>query len=102
MPWSSGIELSNRAFENYYPDFTRIVDLIFSSYAALLLSIFYRQVLVFPGCFTEVVCVSSNEPACDPVIIGATMFIGKTVHESVNALTLEDEKRTAACPVFRC
>ena len=58
--------------------------------------------VVFPGCFTEVVGVSSNEPACDPVFIGATMFIGKTVHESVNVLTLEDKKSTASCPVFIC
>ncbi|GFY51218.1 VPS35 endosomal protein sorting factor-like, partial [Trichonephila inaurata madagascariensis] len=33
------------------------------------------------------------ETTCDPVIINAAMFICKTIHDSVNALTLDDEKR---------
>ncbi|TKC48687.1 hypothetical protein EI555_006864, partial [Monodon monoceros] len=37
-----------------------------------------------------------QEPTKDPVILNALLHICKTMHDSVNALTLEDEKRMLA------
>ncbi|MEJ1273914.1 VPS35 endosomal protein sorting factor like [Cricetulus griseus] len=47
-------------------------------------------------CIMEAFIKHQQEPTKDPVILNALMHICKTMHDSVNALTLEDEKRMLA------
>lgn len=47
-------------------------------------------------CIMEAFIKHQQEPTKDPVILNALLHICKTMHDSVNALTLEDEKRTLA------
>uniref|UniRef100_A0A8C3F043 VPS35 endosomal protein-sorting factor-like n=1 Tax=Corvus moneduloides TaxID=1196302 RepID=A0A8C3F043_CORMO len=47
-------------------------------------------------CIMESFIKHQQESTKDPVILNALLHICKTMHDSVNALTLEDEKRTLA------
>ncbi|XP_010135879.1 PREDICTED: UPF0505 protein C16orf62-like, partial [Buceros rhinoceros silvestris] len=47
-------------------------------------------------CIMESFIKQQQETTKDPVILNALLHICKTMHDSVNALTLEDEKRTLA------
>ncbi|KAK2097634.1 VPS35 endosomal protein-sorting factor-like [Saguinus oedipus] len=44
-------------------------------------------------CIMEAFIKHQQEPTKDPVILNALLHVCKTMHDSVNALTLEDEKR---------
>uniref|UniRef100_A0A670K056 VPS35 endosomal protein-sorting factor-like n=1 Tax=Podarcis muralis TaxID=64176 RepID=A0A670K056_PODMU len=47
-------------------------------------------------CIMEAFIKHQLEPTKDPVILNALLHVCKTMHDSVNALTLEDEKRMLA------
>ncbi|XP_015745691.1 UPF0505 protein C16orf62-like [Python bivittatus] len=47
-------------------------------------------------CIMEAFIKHQQESTKDPVILNALLHVCKTMHDSVNALTLEDEKRTLA------
>lgn len=38
-------------------------------------------------------CSGSEQKTCDPVVINALMFLCTVLHDSVNALTVDDERR---------
>ena len=107
------MKLPDRAFENLYPQLTRVVDrilahmhdfsIVFSMDKFLpFIDILQKESVRVDGSklITEAFVRYQIESTCSPVIIVAALFICKTIHVSVNALILEGEKRTMACPVF--
>ncbi|KAK6187960.1 hypothetical protein SNE40_005876 [Patella caerulea] len=108
----------DRAYEDFYPQLLSIVSKIlvhqhdFSLLFALdkfmpLLDMFQRESVKVEACRTvaESFFKYQTETTNDPIVINAMMFICKTLHDSVNALTLEDEKRVicnAICGFIRC
>ncbi|GIY19382.1 VPS35 endosomal protein-sorting factor-like [Caerostris darwini] len=96
----------NRAFEHHYPQLTRIVDrilahmhdfsIIFSMDKFLpFLDMLQKESVKVDVCkvIMDAFMRYQVETTSDPVIINAAMFICKTIHDSVNALTIDDEKR---------
>lgn len=96
----------DRAFENHYPQLMRVVDRILAhihDFAVLFtmdhflpfLDMFQKENVKVDVCkmIMEAFIKYQVEPTSDPVIVNAIMFICKTMHDSVTALTLEDEKR---------
>ncbi|XP_042908545.1 VPS35 endosomal protein-sorting factor-like isoform X2 [Parasteatoda tepidariorum] len=98
--------LLDRAFEQHYPQLTKVVDrillhihdfsVIFSMDKFLpFLDMLQKDSVKVDVCknILEAFMRYQQETTCDPVIVNAAMFICKTIHDSVNALTLEDERR---------
>lgn len=95
----------NKAFENYYPQLQNIVEKIvghtqdFESLLAMdnflpLIDLFHKESIKVEVCKTVIEGLSAqNGPITDPIIINALMFIARIMHDSVSALTVEDEKR---------
>ncbi|KAK3583633.1 hypothetical protein CHS0354_039460 [Potamilus streckersoni] len=96
----------DRAFEDFYPQLQSIVSKILSHVHDFSMLFSLDKFLPFIDMFqkeTAKVEVCKNiveaftkyqvETTTDPVIINAMMFICKTLHDSVNALTLDDERR---------
>ncbi|KAK7112793.1 hypothetical protein V1264_012185 [Littorina saxatilis] len=99
----------DRAFEDHYPRLQSIVSKIlthmkdFSQLFSLdkflpFLDMFQRDAIKVEVCKNVLEAFGKHqvETVNDPVVINAMMFLCKTVHDSVNALTLEDEKRVIA------
>ncbi|PSN36151.1 UPF0505 protein [Blattella germanica] len=97
-----------RAYENHYPQLQAVVDKVlthtrdFESLFTMdkflpLLDLFQKESIKVEVCknimdeFTH--SCGLQEPTNDPVITNALMFICRVMHDSVNALTVEDEKR---------
>uniref|UniRef100_A0A8C8RPX2 VPS35 endosomal protein-sorting factor-like n=1 Tax=Pelusios castaneus TaxID=367368 RepID=A0A8C8RPX2_9SAUR len=78
----------DRAFEDAYP---QVKD--YFSFSALL---FLGETSGFLSVFSKMFFRHQQEATKDPVILNALLHVCKTMHDSVNALTLEDEKRTLA------
>ncbi|XP_054717134.1 VPS35 endosomal protein-sorting factor-like [Uloborus diversus] len=98
--------LPDRSFEQHYPQLSRVMDrilshmhdfsIVFSMDKFLpFLDMLQKDAVKVNVCkvIIEAFISYQQETTCDPVIINAAMFICKTIHDSVNALTLEDEKR---------
>ncbi|XP_013393417.1 UPF0505 protein C16orf62 homolog [Lingula anatina] len=96
----------DRAFEDYYPQLQSIVTkvlshihdftLLFSLDKFLpFIDLFQKEIVKVEVCksIMEAFVKYQAEATSDPVIINALMFICKTMHDSVNALTLDDEVR---------
>ncbi|XP_052263042.1 VPS35 endosomal protein-sorting factor-like isoform X1 [Dreissena polymorpha] len=96
----------DRAFEEFYPQLQSIVAKIlvhihdFSTLFALekflpFIDMFQKESVRVDVCKTIAEAFSRYQVTGtnDPVIINAMMFICKTMHDSVNAMTLEDEKK---------
>lgn len=96
----------DRVYEDYYPQLLSVVSKIlshmhnFSTLFALekflpFLDMFQRESVKVEACksIMEAFIKYQIEPTDDPVIINTMMFLSKTIHDSVNALTLDDEKR---------
>ncbi|ESO85799.1 hypothetical protein LOTGIDRAFT_195736 [Lottia gigantea] len=96
----------DRAYEDYYPQLLSVVSkiLVHQHDFSLLFSLekfmpfidmFQRETVKVEACKTVAESFDKYqvESTNDPVVINAMMFICKTMHDSVNALTLEDEKR---------
>uniref|UniRef100_A0A8C2W1E4 VPS35 endosomal protein-sorting factor-like n=1 Tax=Chinchilla lanigera TaxID=34839 RepID=A0A8C2W1E4_CHILA len=99
----------DRAFEDSYPQLQSIIKKViahFHDFSVLFsvekflpfLDMFQKECVRVEVCkhIMEAFIKHQQEPTKDPVILNALLHICKTMHDSVNALTLEDEKRTLA------
>uniref|UniRef100_A0A667YJT7 VPS35 endosomal protein-sorting factor-like n=1 Tax=Myripristis murdjan TaxID=586833 RepID=A0A667YJT7_9TELE len=99
----------DRAFEDAYPQLQSVIRKIltyFHDFSVLFsmerflpfLDMFQKDSVRVEVCrsIMEVFIKHQLEPTRDPVILNAMLHICKTMHDSVNALTLEDEKRSLA------
>ncbi|XP_032559633.1 VPS35 endosomal protein sorting factor-like isoform X1 [Chiroxiphia lanceolata] len=99
----------DRAFEDAYPQLQSIIQkvityiydfsLLFSVEKFLpFLDMFQKESVRVEvcKCIMESFIKHQQESTKDPVILNALLHICKTMHDSVNALTLEDEKRMLA------
>lgn len=99
----------DRAFEDAYPQLQSVIRKIltyFHNFSVLFsmerflpfLDMFQKDSVRVEVCraIMDVFIKHQVEPTRDPVILNAMMHICKTMHDSVNALTLEDEKRSSA------
>uniref|UniRef100_A0A8B9NU01 VPS35 endosomal protein-sorting factor-like n=1 Tax=Apteryx owenii TaxID=8824 RepID=A0A8B9NU01_APTOW len=99
----------DRAFEDAYPQLQSIIQkvityihdfsLLFSVEKFLpFLDMFQKECVRVEvcKCIMEAFIKHQQESTKDPVILNALLHICKTMHDSVNALTLEDEKRMLA------
>ncbi|XP_059682181.1 VPS35 endosomal protein-sorting factor-like isoform X4 [Gavia stellata] len=99
----------DRAFEDAYPQLQSIIhkvityiydfSLLFSVEKFLpFLDMFQKESVRVEvcKCIMESFIKHQQESTKDPVILNALLHICKTMHDSVNALTLEDEKRMLA------
>ncbi|XP_061562437.1 VPS35 endosomal protein-sorting factor-like isoform X2 [Phycodurus eques] len=97
----------DRAFEDAYAQLQSVIRKIlahFYDFAVLFsmerflpfLDMFQKDSVRVEVCrsIMDVFIKHQLEPTRDPVILNAMMHICKTMHDSVNALTLEDEKRS--------
>uniref|UniRef100_A0A3Q2TGY7 VPS35 endosomal protein-sorting factor-like n=1 Tax=Fundulus heteroclitus TaxID=8078 RepID=A0A3Q2TGY7_FUNHE len=99
----------DRAFEDAYPQLQSVIRKIltyFHDFSVLFsmerflpfLDMFQKDSVRVEVCksIMEVFIKHQLEVTRDPVILNAMLHICKTMHDSVNALTLEDEKRSLA------
>ncbi|PNF32010.1 UPF0505 protein C16orf62-like protein [Cryptotermes secundus] len=97
-----------RAYEHHYPQLQAVVNKVlthtrdFESLFTMdkflpLLDLFQKESIKVEVCKSIMDAFTHNnvqqEPTNDPVIINALMFICRVMHDSVNALTVDDEKR---------
>uniref|UniRef100_A0A4X2K9W5 VPS35 endosomal protein-sorting factor-like n=1 Tax=Vombatus ursinus TaxID=29139 RepID=A0A4X2K9W5_VOMUR len=96
----------DRAFEDAYPQLHSIIQKVityFHDFSVLFsvekflpfLDMFQKENIRVEvcKCIMEAFIKHQQEPTKDPVILNALLHVCKTMHDSVNALTLEDEKR---------
>ncbi|CAK9815608.1 VPS35 endosomal protein-sorting factor-like [Anthophora plagiata] len=95
----------NKNFEHYYLQLQNIIEKVisytqdFESLLAMdnflpLIDLFHKESIKVEVCKTIIEGLSAQTgPITDPIIINALMFIAKIMHDSVSALTVEDEKR---------
>ncbi|KAJ6635685.1 VPS35 endosomal protein sorting factor-like [Pseudolycoriella hygida] len=96
----------NRAFENHYAEMHSIVDKVVTyakSFEGLLISDHFLPIIdLFQKESVKLEVCKSIMSACrdksenilnDPVVINALMYICKVLNDTVNALTVEDERR---------
>lgn len=99
----------DRAFENHYTQLGAVVDRILvhvHDFAVLFsidhflpfLDLLQKESVKVDVCknIMDAFLKYQKEVTHDPVIVNALMYICKTMHNSVNALTLEDERRQIA------
>ncbi|XP_063049112.1 VPS35 endosomal protein-sorting factor-like, partial [Engraulis encrasicolus] len=99
----------DRAFEDAYPQLQSVIRKILNYFHDFSVLFSMERFLPFLDMFQKdsvrvEVCRSimenfikhQQEATRDPVILNALMHVCKTMHDSVNSLTLEDEKRSLA------
>nr|DBA20299.1 TPA: hypothetical protein GDO54_016007 [Pyxicephalus adspersus] len=99
----------DRAFENAYPQLQSIITKVIAHFHDFSVLFYVEKFLPFLDmfqkesvrvevckCIMEAFSKHQQEPTKDPVILNALLHVCKTMHDSVNALTLEDEKRKLA------
>uniref|UniRef100_A0A8C5U6R4 VPS35 endosomal protein-sorting factor-like n=1 Tax=Malurus cyaneus samueli TaxID=2593467 RepID=A0A8C5U6R4_9PASS len=99
----------DRAFEDAYPQLQSIIQKVITYIYDFALLFSVEKFLPFLDmfqkesvrvevckCIMESFIKHQQESTKDPVILNALLHICKTMHDSVNALTLEDEKRMLA------
>ncbi|XP_045924541.1 VPS35 endosomal protein-sorting factor-like isoform X1 [Micropterus dolomieu] len=99
----------DRAFEDAYPQLQSVIRKILTYFHDFSILFSMERFLPFLDMFQkdsvrvevcrsimEVFIKHQVEHTRDPVILNAMLHICKTMHDSVNALTLEDEKRSLA------
>ncbi|XP_066185721.1 VPS35 endosomal protein-sorting factor-like isoform X3 [Sylvia atricapilla] len=99
----------DRAFEDAYPQLQSIIQKVITYIYDFALLFSVEKFLPFLDmfqkesvrvevckCIMESFIKHQQESTKDPVILNALLHICKTMHDSVNALTLEDEKRILA------
>ncbi|XP_069503259.1 VPS35 endosomal protein-sorting factor-like isoform X3 [Ambystoma mexicanum] len=99
----------DRAFEDAYPQLKSVIEKViahFQDFAVLFsvekflpfLDMFQKESVRVEvcKCIMDAFIKNQQELTKDPVILNALLHVCKTMHDSVNALTLEDEKRTLA------
>ncbi|CAL1536882.1 unnamed protein product [Lymnaea stagnalis] len=96
----------DRAYEDFYPQLQSVVSkvlahqhdfsLLFSLDKFLtFIDMFQRESIKVEICKCILESFNKHQVTAinDPVVINAMMFLGKIMHDSVDALTLDDEKR---------
>lgn len=58
-----------------------------------LVDLFKQETVKVEVCKNILTSCSSGHRTCDPVVINALMYLCCVLHDSVNALTVEDERR---------
>uniref|UniRef100_A0A670YT69 VPS35 endosomal protein-sorting factor-like n=1 Tax=Pseudonaja textilis TaxID=8673 RepID=A0A670YT69_PSETE len=99
----------DRAFEEAYPQLQSMIQKVITylhDFAILFslekflpfLDMFQKESVRVEvcKCIMQAFIKHQQESTKDPVILNALLHVCKTMHDSVNALTLEDEKRTLA------
>ncbi|KAM3916661.1 VPS35 endosomal protein-sorting factor-like [Leptodactylus fuscus] len=99
----------DRAFEDAYPQLQSIITKVIAHFHDFSVLFSVEKFLPFMDmfqkesvrvevckCIMEAFIKHQQEVTKDPVILNALLHVCKTMHDSVNALTLEDEKRTLA------
>ncbi|XP_077304991.1 VPS35 endosomal protein-sorting factor-like isoform X5 [Lithobates pipiens] len=99
----------DRAFEDAYPQLQSIITTVIAHFHDFSVLFYVEKFLPFLDMFQKEsvrvdVCKSimeafnrnQQEATKDPVMLNALLHVCKTMHDSVNALTLEDEKRMLA------
>ncbi|XP_023584094.1 VPS35 endosomal protein-sorting factor-like [Trichechus manatus latirostris] len=99
----------DRAFEDSYPQLQSIIKKVITHFHDFSVLFSVEKFLPFLDmfqkesvrvevckCIMEAFIKHQHEPTKDPVILNALLHVCKTMHDSVNALTLEDEKRMLA------
>uniref|UniRef100_A0A8C5VKZ5 VPS35 endosomal protein-sorting factor-like n=1 Tax=Microcebus murinus TaxID=30608 RepID=A0A8C5VKZ5_MICMU len=99
----------DRAFEESYPQLQLIIKKVIAHFHDFSVLFSVEKFLPFLDmfqkesvrvevckCIMEAFIKHQQEPTKDPVILNALLHVCKTMHDSVNALTLEDEKRMLA------
>nr|XP_033818832.1 VPS35 endosomal protein sorting factor-like isoform X4 [Geotrypetes seraphini] len=99
----------DRAFEEAYPQLQSIIGKVIAHFHDFSVLFSVEKFLPFLDmfqkesvrvevckCILEAFIKHQQELTKDPVILNALLHVCKTMHDSVNALTLEDEKRTLA------
>ncbi|XP_033107964.1 VPS35 endosomal protein sorting factor-like [Anneissia japonica] len=97
--------LPDRAFEDNYPQLQSVMSKVLShmhDFSILFamdkflpfLDMFQKESVKVEVCknIMEAFARHQTEPTNDPVILNALMFICRTMHDSVTALTIEDER----------
>ncbi|XP_076242977.1 VPS35 endosomal protein-sorting factor-like [Calliopsis andreniformis] len=95
----------NKNFEHYYTQLQSIIEkivvhtqdfeLLFAMDNFLpLIDLFHKETIKVEVCKTIIEGLSAQSGSVtDPIVINALMFIARIMHDSVSALTVEDEKR---------
>nr|CAD7416064.1 unnamed protein product [Timema poppensis] len=96
----------DRAYENHYPQLHAVIDKVlthskdFESLFTMdkflpLLDMFQKESIKVEVCksIMDTFARSQQDQTNDPVITNALMFICRVMHDSVNALSVEDERR---------
>uniref|UniRef100_A0A6Q2WQP3 VPS35 endosomal protein-sorting factor-like n=1 Tax=Esox lucius TaxID=8010 RepID=A0A6Q2WQP3_ESOLU len=99
----------DRAFEEAYPQLQSVIRKILTYFHDFSVLFSMERFLPFMDMFQkdsvrvevcrsimEVFIKHQHEPTRDPVILNALLHVCKTMHDSVNALTLDDDKRSLA------
>uniref|UniRef100_A0A7M4FVA8 VPS35 endosomal protein-sorting factor-like n=1 Tax=Crocodylus porosus TaxID=8502 RepID=A0A7M4FVA8_CROPO len=99
----------DRAFEEAYPQLQSIIQKVITYFHDFSILFSVEKFLPFLDmfqkecvrvevckCIMEAFIKHQQESTKDPVILNALLHVCKTMHDSVNALTLEDEKRMLA------
>ncbi|XP_018423398.1 PREDICTED: UPF0505 protein C16orf62-like [Nanorana parkeri] len=99
----------DRAFEGAYPQLQSVITKVIAYFQDFSVLFYVEKFLPFLDmfqkesvrvevckCIMEAFNKHQQEATKDPVILNALLHVCKTLHDSVNALTLEDEKRMLA------
>uniref|UniRef100_A0A8C8RNG5 VPS35 endosomal protein-sorting factor-like n=1 Tax=Pelusios castaneus TaxID=367368 RepID=A0A8C8RNG5_9SAUR len=86
----------DRAFEDAYPQLQSIIQKVITHFHDFSVLFSVVKTSGFLSVFSKMFFRHQQEATKDPVILNALLHVCKTMHDSVNALTLEDEKRTLA------
>lgn len=99
----------DRAFEDAYPQLKSVIEKVIAHLQDFAVLFSVEKFLPFMDmfqketvrvevckCIMEAFIRNQQELTKDPVILNALLHVCKTMHDSVNALTLEDEKRMLA------
>lgn len=98
--------LPSRSFENCYPTMEKLLSAVLSSYLPFselfgmskflpFLDLFQKEAVKVEACKSVLRAFQSAGTATtkDSIVISGLMYICKALHNSVNALTLEDQRR---------
>nr|XP_031837161.1 VPS35 endosomal protein sorting factor-like isoform X1 [Nomia melanderi] len=95
----------NKNFEHHYPQLQNIIEKViahtqdFESLFAIdnflpFIDLFHKEAIKVEVCKTIIEGLSAQSSSItDPIVINALMFVARIMHDSVSALTVEDEKR---------
>jgi len=101
--------IPDRAFESHYPDLVSIVNKVIThmtDFATLFsmdkflpfVDLFQKENIKLEVCnnIVRAFTVHQLEETSDPIIVNAMMYLCKIMHDSLNALSLMDDRRQAS------